>query len=541
MHRSIKIFLVIFVITGTGFLIRNYSSLLFSSPQPAIAQTQNTDWTQFQHDAQHTGRTTVSVTPNYKITWAWADKNHIVKNFTSPAGKNITDGFEQGFQYTVMFSGQMQPIIAGGKTYFGAMNGIMYAVDALTGDNKWDYATAGPILASAGYDNGVLVFGSMDGRIYGLDADTGTYKWDYPTGAGINTPPVIANGVAYLGSRDGKMYAVNTSTGALVWSYATKVYPDDVNSPFNSSPIVAPPVLSEDGQTLLFGAENMFFYALNTTNGQHKWNPKKLIGQSFLYGWPVVKGDKVITQTMSSLPGVEFLMESVLDGLPDGVAWDQEETAILNWLNQNPHQKSMYVFDIATGNEPFQVAMGRVTGQNYTAHSPVVDNQNRLLTYWRTRDAYFFADVACFGTKYCPDFSAMDLTTGDRIRLTNSSGNKLAPELDNGFQPTIGGNYVYFSNHFRGTHAINLTNGTLTRLTTQSAKWDCGDFRAWGFQIIYFGNDTEPDCTSNNAKPQSAYNNSTGFAGIAIATTNGRSLLYVNEGDVGIIVAIEGQ
>ena len=541
MHRIIRIFIAILIIGGTIFFIKNYFPQIISSPQPAEAQTQNIEWTQFQHDAQHTGRTTASVLPDYKVTWAWVDKNHIVKNFTSAPGTNITDGFEQGFQFTVMFSGQMQPIVAGGKTYFGAMNGIMYAVDALTGDNKWDYQSGGMILASAGYDNGTLVFGSMDGKIYGLDANNGSHKWESQTGAGISTPPVIANGIAFIGSRDGKMYAVNISTGSLVWSYETRVHPQDVNSPFNSAPIMAPPALSEDGQTLLFGAENMFFYAINTSNGQEKWNPKKLIGQSFLYGWPVVKDGKVVVRTMSSLHGVEFLMENVLTGLPDGVAWDQEEAAILNWLSQDPHQKSMYVFDIATGNEPYQVAMGRVTGNNYTAFPPVVDNQNRLLTYWRSRDSYFLSDGACFGTNYCPDFSGLDLNTGDRIRLTNPkpSSERLGPELDNGFQPTIGGNYVYFANHFRGTHSINMTTGSLTRLTSQSAKWDCGNFRAWGFQILYFGNDTEPDCTSNNAKPSSAYNNTAGYAGITIATTNGRSLLYVNEGDVGFIVAIE--
>jgi outer membrane protein assembly factor BamB len=386
-----------------------------------------------------------------------------------------------------------------------------------------------------------VIVGSLDGKVYGIDSNTGSLKWSYQTGAGVSAPPVITNGIAYIGSRDGKMYALTTSTGTLKWMYQTRVHPIDPNSPFNAAPIFTPAAVSADGTTVLFGAENMFFYALNTTDGTEKWTPKKLVGQSFLFGWPVVAGDKVIVRTMSSLPGAEFVMEDVLDGLPANPTMSEERTAILNWLNTNPHQKSMYVFDIATGNEPYQVGMGRVTGNNYAAHPPVLDNQGRLLTYWRSKVPTFIQNTACYGTKYCPDISAMNLATGERVPLTNNSGNKLAPELDNGFQPTVGGTYLYLANHFRGTHAINMSDGTLTRLTTQSAKWDCGDFRGWGFKVIYYGNDSEPSCTSTNAAPGSAYSNTGGYAGIAIATTSGRSLLYINEGDVGFIVAIEKQ
>ena len=526
--KYLFLLLLFLIIVGLVFVLGKTNN---HPVEEVSAQAQNTDWPQFQHDPQHTGRTTASVTPNYKVTWAWADKNHIVRNFVSAAGKNITDGFEPDYKFSVMFSGQMQPIIAAGKAYFGALNGVMYAVDALTGDNRWDFTTGGPVLGSAAYDNNTIIVGSMDGKIYGLDANNGSLKWSYQTGGGINVPPVVSQGVAFVGSRDGNMYAFNVSTGSLLWSYST----------FNSAPIIAPPAISEDGQTLLFGAENMFFYSLNTSSGQEKWNPKKLIGQSFLYGWPVVAGDKVIVRTMSSLPGTEWLMEDVLNALPADPTWSQEKTAIVNWLTQNPHQKTMYVFDIATGNEPYQVAMGRVSGNNYTPFPPVTDNQNRVLTYWRSKRATFFEDGGTFGTNYDPDMSAMDMSTGDRVKINNPSNIKIAPELDNGYQFTVGGNYLYMANHFRGTSSINLTNGTLTRITAQNAKWDCGGFRAWGYQIIYFGNDTEPDCTYTNAKPPSLYNNTIGYVGTPIATTNGRSLLYVNEGDVGMIVAIEKQ
>ncbi len=236
---------------------------------------------------------------------------------------------------------------------------------------------------------------------------------------------------------------------------------------------------------------------------------------------------------MSSLSGAESGIikpdiEPVLDGLPANPAWSQEKAALINYLAQNPHQKTMYVFDANTGTEPYQVAMGRVTGNNYTPHPPVADNQGRLLTYWRSRNASFVRDGECFGTKYCPDISAMDPNTGDRITLSNPSGHKLNPELDNGFQLTVGGNYLYFANHFRGTHAVNLTSGSKTSITAHSAKWNCGNWRGIGFNIVYYGNDSEIDCTLTNTKPPSVNICTSGFTGVAIASTGNIPMLYTH-------------
>jgi hypothetical protein len=505
------------------------------TPTPPPPAGTSVDWPQLQNNSQRTGRTSAEVAPNYEVAWAWADPTHIVKNFVSAPNNTITSGFEVGFKFNTVIGQQVQPIVADSKVYFGSMNGVMYAVDALLGDNRWQFSTGGPILGSAAYSSGVVVFGSMDGKIYGLSSSNGSQIWSYQTGAGINAAPTIHNGVVYVGSRDGKFYSLNASNGSVRWIYNTR---DVSNTNFNLAPIVAPAAVSEDGSLVFFGAENMNFYGLRTSDGGEQWAPKKLVGQSFLYSWPVVSGNKVIVRTMSSLEGAEFVMESVLTGLPANPTWAQEKAAILSWLTSNPNQKTMHVIDTTTGVEPYQVAMGRVTGNNYVPHLPVVDNSNRLLTYWRTKVPSFIQNGICFGTAYCPDISAMDLNTGDRVLLTNNSGNKLAPELDNGFQLTVGGNYLYFANSFRGTHSINLTNGNLTRLTSTMAHWDCGNFRGWGFNIIYYGNDGQPDCTTVEPRPPKAFQDSIGFSGVAIASINGTPMLYVNEPDAGFIVGI---
>lgn len=553
MNRFFRFYhgLTVLSLALVGWLVVYYINMPFSSPSLTnivVAQTSDVDWPQLQHDAQHTGRTTSFVVPNYQVAWAWIDKNHLVKNFVSAPGKSLTDGFEQGFKFTVIVAEQVQPIVAEGKVFFGAMNGIFYAVDALTGDNRWDFTTGGPILGTAAYASNVVIFGSMDGKVYGLNSANGSLRWSYQTGAGINNAPIIFQNNVYVGSRDGKFYALDISTGQLKWSYSTRVEPVNPNSPFNLAPIVAPAAVTEDGGTVFFGAENMYFYALNTSNGTERWPPKKLVGQSFLYTWPVVKGNRVIVTTMSSLRGAEAGglepdIELVLDSLSTNPTWTQEKTAILNYLTQNPTQKIMYVFDVATGQEPYQVAMGRVTGDNKPPYLSVVDNQDRLLTYWRSKRSTLFQDQGSFGSKYCPDISTLNLTTGDRITLPNPNPNRTTcPELDNGFQPTVGGDYLYLHSQFRGAKVVNLVTGVSRGISENLACQDGACWRGgecdgcWGYQIMYYGNDNQPTL---DTRPPRIYENAAGFAGIATATIGGKSLLYVNEGAASAIVAIE--
>lgn len=529
----------------------------YNSTVADYGKTTLSDWPQLQHDSQHSGRSTLSVAPNYQVKWAFIDKDHIVKNFKSEikqdgSGTKLTDGFGSNFKFTVIFAGQMQPIIAAGKAYFGAMNGKMYAVDALNGDNKWDFTSDGPILSTAAYASGVLVFTSMDGKIYALDANTGSLKWSYQTGTSINAAPVIDNGIVYVGSRNGKFYAIDLASGPINNLPKLSFTTTDPNPIFAGAPIVAPAAVSEDHSTVMFGAENMNFYALNTANGSLKWGPKKLVGQSFLYSWPVVKGDKVVIRTMSSLPGAEGVMEEVLDGVvcTTPTCVQEEKQPILTWLANNPSQKTMYVFNIADGGEPYQVAMGRVTGNNYTPHLPVVDQSGRLLTYWRSKHATLFNDQGMFGSKYCPDISELDLATGDRKPLNNPSSTKRScPELDNGFQPTIGGDYIYMHNYFRGSMAIKLTDGSPMGIAAPIACWDGSGFRSfpnaggWGYQIIYYGNDEySSNCAIHSPDPRPAkiYENPIGFAGITVASPNGQTnMLFINEIHAGAIVAIE--
>ena len=63
--------------------------------------------------------------------------------------------------------------------FMGAEDGIVKCVDLRTGETRWEYATAGPILMPPTVWQGRVLVGSGDGYVYALVADTGKLLWRF--------------------------------------------------------------------------------------------------------------------------------------------------------------------------------------------------------------------------------------------------------------------------------------------------------------------------------------------------------------------------
>jgi alcohol dehydrogenase (cytochrome c) len=86
---------------------------------------------------------------------------------------------EAEYQKGAMFTGGGERAVGGAKA-----SGAVRALDALTGNIKWEFKLQSPpwsgLLSTAG---GLVFGGSMEGNFYALDAVTGKPLWDYQTGA----------------------------------------------------------------------------------------------------------------------------------------------------------------------------------------------------------------------------------------------------------------------------------------------------------------------------------------------------------------------
>ncbi len=145
--------------------------------------------------------------------------------------------------------------IAGDSVYFGTADGTVYALDAATGDWRWDARTDGEIWSTPVIDGDSLYVGTLDKKIYALDITNGSKKWA-PVGVGgaITTPPVIHDNIVYFGSFDRYLYAVEATSGTLKWKSEA-----EAGNWFWARPVIVNNVVyaaSLDGKVYALDAEN---------------------------------------------------------------------------------------------------------------------------------------------------------------------------------------------------------------------------------------------------------------------------------------------
>lgn len=97
--------------------------------------------------------------------------------------------------------------------------------------STWTFQAGGGILSSPAVGGGRVYFGARDGGIYALDAQSGAQLWRFRTGNWVESSPSVSGGLVYAASLDGNLYALAAQSGALVWLAA-------LGAPSVSSPLV---------------------------------------------------------------------------------------------------------------------------------------------------------------------------------------------------------------------------------------------------------------------------------------------------------------
>ena len=114
--------------------------------------------------------------------------------------------------------------VVDGTVYMGALDGVLYAIDAETGEKRWMYQTNSSIKASPAIDDGVVYFGDGDGVFHAVDINTHAMKWQFRTEGEIISSANFAGDRVLFGSYDGFLYCLNRENGALVWKFETEGY-----------------------------------------------------------------------------------------------------------------------------------------------------------------------------------------------------------------------------------------------------------------------------------------------------------------------------
>ncbi|KUK56576.1 MAG: hypothetical protein XD80_1846, partial [Synergistales bacterium 53_16] len=193
----------------------------------------------------------------------------------------------------------------GGKLriLFGSTNGKIYCLDALSGEEIWQFTAEGPIMSTPTIMGEDLYIGSLDKYFYALHIRTGKLKWKYRTTGPISTTSAtdsdsklvfVATGDnhAYAFNRDGKpvwekqMHGAFTKRTYIVHSngvviFVTRKPGAEYSEPFEDRPsilqgILQPPdvVLKAWSDYYLQFPRRRTLYFFNAQTGEDLWDPQ---------------------------------------------------------------------------------------------------------------------------------------------------------------------------------------------------------------------------------------------------------------------------
>lgn len=198
------------------------------------------------------------------------------------------------------------PLVTGGLVYLGNRDGTFYALNTSDGSVAWSYATGGPIMQSAAYDNGVLYFASMDMYGYALNASSGGLVWKTPQklpGEQYSTWWPVVHG-SYVVWAASTAYKYTMSPG----SNDAGAYGVDFNGFFE-----------EPAATLTAGT------MITSDDGSHGWpagstvmNTTTSAGPHTLQGWVDTYGDRRVYALVNKSNGVEPFRLPMLESGQNG-------------------------------------------------------------------------------------------------------------------------------------------------------------------------------------------------------------------------------
>lgn len=158
---------------------------------PAIAVDEK-KWPLFRGDSHSSGVAASSLPDKLDLLWRY----------------RVEDG---GFETT--------PAVVDGVVYVGDFDGKLHAVDAKSGEKKWEFAGELGFVASPSVYIGHVYIGDLDGKFYCINAKSGKKVWDFATEAQIDSSANFYKENVLIGSQDATLYCRNAATGKEVWSF----------------------------------------------------------------------------------------------------------------------------------------------------------------------------------------------------------------------------------------------------------------------------------------------------------------------------------
>ena len=220
----------------------------------------------------------------------------------------------------------------------GDASGRLYFLNAATGQEKRPpFKADGRIWGNLTAADGIVYFGTLSHNFYAVNVNTGAPVWPKPfeTGGAIAGTPTVAGDAVYIGSFDRKLYAVDRATGNAKWPRPFKA-----GNWFWTRPVV-------EGDTVYAGSLDGRLYALNASDGAKRWEFK---ADGPILAAPLVAADRILVGTRK---GIVYALNR--DG---GVLWQRDVNSTVlpdmvasaDTLYLASRNRELHALDLATGN-----------------------------------------------------------------------------------------------------------------------------------------------------------------------------------------------
>jgi outer membrane protein assembly factor BamB len=167
--------------------------------------------------------------------------------YNTPAIRNQP---EVKWQTEVSSSWLMPPIIADGILYTGSGDGVLYALNAETGEQIWSVGGFEAFESTGAIAGNLIVAGGFSNVVKALDKNTGEEVWSFQTDYFPQGSPLIVDESVYIAT-DHVVYALDLQSGELIW----KVQTGD-ESAFMGSPDYYEGVIYTTGGKLLLALDS---------------------------------------------------------------------------------------------------------------------------------------------------------------------------------------------------------------------------------------------------------------------------------------------
>lgn len=297
---------------------------------PSAIEVAQSEWSQDAHDPLRSGYIAEYPEKPWNLAWTW----------------NASDSSGGTSSHFYNAPRDARTITGGSNVYAPAGSQGLFALAKSDGHIAWQF-NAAVVNITPAYDSttGYLYIGGADGVVYQIDANTGEIIDSVSVGSPINKSVLLVGSRVYVISDNGMLHKINSTTMNVSWSYDS-----------NSIPSTAL-AYSYQKDLIVFGTKDLFVHAVNGTTGNVEWHVKPTNHQPVLpytYDyWPVIADNHGIVFIRLNIG-----MGGLWSGPGSGNMYPETNAEVRSYLQANPSLKNLFALNLNDGSERFIPAVG---------------------------------------------------------------------------------------------------------------------------------------------------------------------------------------